>query len=179
MTVNNRRGTKPNVEEEEAEHTSIIVVLVAHATHSHVEHLHGEHGVTVVLEEKEVPVPQVVGTVELPPATTRVHVVVPDHQLHVPMPVKPAAGLSQLHILWPMAVQHRHKSVRQPLQFGTRSDVAKSKVIIMRWVKGRSLLLYTYLLEEVSKYDTEELGSIELVLRCGRAEPAVTASPHL
>ena len=29
------------------------------------------------------------------------------------------------------------------------------------------------------KYDTEELESIQLVLRCGRAEPAVTASPHL
>ena len=29
------------------------------------------------------------------------------------------------------------------------------------------------------KYDTEELESIQLVLQCGRAEPAVTASPHL
>src|SRR5215216_704970 len=48
-----------------------------------------------------------------------------------------------------MAVQHLHKSVRQPLQLGTRSDVANSRVIIMRWVKGRSLLLYTCLLEEV------------------------------
>ena len=93
--------------------------------------------------------PQVVGTVELLSATTQVHVAVPDHQLHIPKPAKPAAGLSQLHILWPMAVQHRHKSVRQPLQFGTRSDVADNRVIIMRWVKGRYLLLYTCLLEEV------------------------------
>ena len=54
MTVNNRCETKPNVEEEEAERTSIVVVLVAHATHSRVEHLHGEHGVAVVPEEKEV-----------------------------------------------------------------------------------------------------------------------------
>src|SRR5215216_3158058 len=109
MTINNRCETKTNVEEEEAERTSIIVVLVAHATHSRVEHLHGGHGVAVVPEEKEVPMPQVVGTVELLPATTQVHVAVPDHQLHVPMPAKPAAGLSQLHILWPMAVQHLHK----------------------------------------------------------------------
>ena len=29
------------------------------------------------------------------------------------------------------------------------------------------------------KYDSEEFGIIQLVLRCGRAEPAVTASPHL
>ena len=29
------------------------------------------------------------------------------------------------------------------------------------------------------KYDTEELKSIQLVLLCGRAEPAVMASPHL
>ena len=112
MVVNNRRETKPNVEEEEAERTAIIVVLVAHATHSRVEHLHGEHGITIVLEEKEVPVPQVVGTVELLLATTQVHVAVPDHQLHVPMPAKPAVSLSQLHILWPMAVQHLHESVR-------------------------------------------------------------------
>ena len=53
---NNQCETKPNGEEEEAERTGIVVVLVAHATHSRVEHLHGEHGVTVVPEEKEVPV---------------------------------------------------------------------------------------------------------------------------
>ena len=53
MIVNNRCETKPNVEEEEAEHTGIIVVLVAHATHSRVEHLHGEHGVAVVPEGKD------------------------------------------------------------------------------------------------------------------------------
>ena len=29
------------------------------------------------------------------------------------------------------------------------------------------------------KYDTEELGSIQLVLRCVKAEPVVMASPHL
>ena len=34
-------------------------------------------------------------------------------------------------------------------------------------------------LEGSLKYDTKELESIQLVLRCGRAEPAVTASPHL
>ena len=112
MTINNRCEIKQNVEEEEAEHIGIIVVLVAHATHSRVEHLHGEHGIAIVPKEKEVPVPQVVGTVELLPATTQVHVAVPDRQLHVPMPAKPASGLSQLHILWPMAVQHLHKSFR-------------------------------------------------------------------
>ena len=94
MTVHNRCETKQNIEEEEVEHTGITIVLVAHATHSRVEHLHGEHGVTVVPEEKELLVPQVVGTVELLPATTQVHVAIPDHQLHVPKPAKPAAGLS-------------------------------------------------------------------------------------
>ena len=29
------------------------------------------------------------------------------------------------------------------------------------------------------KYDTEKLESIQLVLRCGRVESAVAASPHL
>ena len=32
---------------------------------------------------------------------------------------------------------------------------------------------------ESPKYDIEEIESIQLVLRCGRAEPAVAASPHL
>ena len=31
----------------------------------------------------------------------------------------------------------------------------------------------------ILKYDTEELESIQLVLQCGRAQPAVVASPHL
>ena len=52
---NNQCETKPNVEEEEGDHTGIVVVLVAHVAHSRVEHLHGEHGITVVPEEKEVP----------------------------------------------------------------------------------------------------------------------------
>ena len=94
MTVNNRCETKPNVEEEEAERTGIIVVLVAHATHSRVEHLHGEHGVAAVPEDKEVPMAQDVGTNKLLPSTTQVHVVIPDHHLHVPQPAKPTAGLS-------------------------------------------------------------------------------------
>ena len=148
MTINNRCETKPNVEEEEAEHIGIIVVLVAHAAHSRVEHLHGKHGVAIIPEDKEVPVPQVIGTNKLLPAMTEVHVAVPNHHLHVRMPVKPPAGLSQLHILWPMVVQHLHESVRQPLQCGTRSDVANSRVIIKRWLKGRSLLLYTCLMDD-------------------------------
>ena len=71
-----------------------------------------------------------------------------DHQLHVPQPANPAAGLSELHIMWRILTQHVHKSVRQPLQFGTRSDVANNRVIIMRWVKGRSLVLYTCLVAD-------------------------------
>ena len=34
-------------------------------------------------------------------------------------------------------------------------------------------------LGEILKYDREELETFQVVLRCGRAEPAVTASPHL
>ena len=127
----------------------MFVVSVAHATHSRVENLHDEHcGVIVVPEEKKVPGPQVVGTVELLPATAQVHVALLDHQLHVPQPANPAAGLSELHIMWRIFTQHVHKSVRQPLQLGTRSDVANNRVIIMRWVKGRSLILYTCVMDD-------------------------------
>ena len=31
----------------------------------------------------------------------------------------------------------------------------------------------------ILKYDREELETIQVVLRCGRAQPAVAASPHL
>ena len=100
-----------------------------HATHSRVEHLHDEHGgVVVVPEEKEVPQPQVVGTIELLPPTRQVHVALLDHQLHIPLPAKPTVGLSQLHIIWRIFThQHVHKTVRQPLQFGTMSDVANNR----------------------------------------------------
>ena len=68
---------------------------------------------------------------------------------HIPLPAKPAAGLSHLHIIWRIFThQHVHKTVRQPLQFGTMSDVANNRVIIMRWVKGRSLVLYTCLVAD-------------------------------
>ena len=50
--------------------------------------------------EKKVIGPHVVGTVELLPATAQVHVALLDHQLHVPQPANPAAGLSELHIIW-------------------------------------------------------------------------------
>ena len=51
-----------------------------------------------------------------------------NHQLHIPLPAKPAAGLSQLHIIWRIFThQHVHKTVRQPLQFGTTSDVANNR----------------------------------------------------
>ena len=150
-----------------------VLPCLRHATHSRVEHLHDELcGVVVIPEEKEVPQPQVVGTVELLPAMPQVHVALLDHQPHVPQPAKPAASLSQLHIIWWIFTQHVHKSVRQPLQFGTRSDVANIRVIIMRWVKGRSLLLYTCLLEEVpsmilknSKASNSYFGVAERSLR--------------
>ena len=93
--------------------------------------------------------PQVVGTDELLPATAHVHVALLDHQLHVPQPANPAAGLSELHIIWRIFTQHVHKSVRQPLQFVTRSDVANNRVIIMRSVKWRSLVLYTCLVADI------------------------------
>ena len=97
--------------------TGIIIDSVAHATHNCVEHLHDEHdGVVVVPEEKKVPQLQVIGTVELLPPTRQVHVALLDHQLHIPLPAKPAAGLSQLHIIWRIFThQHVHKTVRQPL----------------------------------------------------------------
>ena len=34
--------------------TGIVVVLVVHAAHGVVEHLHSEHGVAIVAEDKEV-----------------------------------------------------------------------------------------------------------------------------
>ena len=66
--------------------------------------------------------------VELLLPTIQVHVALLDHQLHIPQPAKPAAGLSQLHIIWRIFThQHVHKTVKQPLPFGTMSDVANNR----------------------------------------------------
>jgi hypothetical protein len=93
----------------------VVVLLVVPAAHGSVEHLHGEHRVAAVVEDKEVSETQVVVASESLPTTLEEHAAFAiEHHLHVPQP-SPSSGLPHLHFSGLAAVEHARKLFREPL----------------------------------------------------------------